>query len=267
MKYCRFQAPDGIHCGIIETVAGREVITQVAAPTTDDPFCAEHMRPTVTHLPLADTPLLAPVMPSKIICVGRNYREHAAELGNEVPKELVIFLKPPSAVIGPGAAIVRPRVSRRVDYEGELAVVMGKTCRQVRDDEDVRPYVRGYTCLNDVTARDLQPKTGQWTRAKGFDTFCPIGPVVSDELDPWAGVELETRVNGEVRQRGNTRQFVFSLDAIIRFVSQVMTLFPGDVIATGTPAGVGPLKAGDTVEVSVPGIGTLANPVTDQPAQ
>jgi len=148
-----------------------------------------------------------------------------------------------------------------VDHEGELGVVIGKLCRNLREDADVRPYIRGYTCVNDVTARDLQKKDGQWTRAKGFDTFCPVGPVISDEVDPWAGLGVETRVNGEVRQRGNTREFIFSLDAIIRYVSRVMTLFPGDLIATGTPAGVGPLKAGDVVEVTVEGVGTLRNPV------
>jgi 2-keto-4-pentenoate hydratase/2-oxohepta-3-ene-1,7-dioic acid hydratase in catechol pathway len=263
MKYCRFQSPDGIHCGLVERVGGKEVITQVAAAQGGDPFCTGY-RPTVTHLPLAETRLLAPVVPSKIVCVGRNYREHAKELGNEPPTELLIFLKPPSAVIAPGEPIRRPRVSERVDHEGELGVVIGKVCRNLRDDADVRGYIRGYTCVNDVTARDLQKKDGQWTRAKGFDTFCPVGPVITDEVDPWAGLGVETRVNGEVRQRGNTRDFIFSLDAIIRYVSRVMTLLPGDLIATGTPAGVGPLKAGDVVEVSVEGIGTLKNPVTDE---
>ena len=262
MRYCRFQSPDGIHCGIVEQVGGKEVITQVAAAQGGDPFCTGY-HPTVTHLPLAETRLLAPTLPSKVVCVGRNYREHAKELGNEVPAELLIFFKPPSAVVAPGEAIRRPRISERVDHEGELGVVIGKTCRNLRDDEDVRAYVRGYTCVNDVTARDLQKKDGQWTRAKGFDTFCPVGPVISDEVDPWAGLGVETRVNGEVRQRGNTRDFIFSLDAIIRYISRVMTLFPGDLIATGTPAGVGPLKAGDVVEVTVEGVGTLKNPVMD----
>ena len=260
MRYCRFESPDGIHCGLVERVGGNEVIRQIAAASGSDPFCAD-FHPTLTHLPLAETRLLAPAVPSKIVCVGRNYREHAKELGNEPPSELLIFLKPPSAVIAPGEAIRRPRVSERVDHEGELGVVIGKLCRKVRDDEDVRAYIRGYTCVNDVTARDLQKKDGQWTRAKGFDTFCPMGPVITDEVDPWAGVTVETRVNGELRQRGNTRDFIFSLDAIIRDVSRVMTLHPGDLIATGTPAGVGPLQAGDTVEVTVEGVGTLKNPV------
>ncbi|MGH9492412.1 MAG: fumarylacetoacetate hydrolase family protein [Terriglobales bacterium] len=258
MKYCRFQSGSGACYGLIESYGGREVITPLL-----DPFAAEPVRAQMVHFPLAEARLLAPVTPSKIVCVGRNYREHAKELGNEPPAELLIFLKPPSSVIGPGAEIRRPRVSQRVDYEGELGVVIGKECRQLGDADDVRPYIRGYTCVNDVTARDLQERDGQWTRAKGFDTFCPIGPVISDELDPWAGVEVETRVNGQVRQRGNTRDFLFSLDAIIRYVSGVMTLVPGDVISTGTPAGVGPLQAGDVVEVSVQGVGTLRNVVAN----
>jgi 2-keto-4-pentenoate hydratase/2-oxohepta-3-ene-1,7-dioic acid hydratase in catechol pathway len=256
MKYCRFQSESGGCYGLIESYCGREVITPIC-----DPFAREPARAQMVHLPFEEARLLAPVTPSKIVCVGRNYREHAKELGNEVPAELLIFLKPSSSVIGPGAEIRRPQVSKRVDYEGELGVVMGRECRGLRDSDDVRPYIRGYTCVNDVTARDLQNSDGQWTRAKGFDTFCPIGPVVSDELDPWAGVEVETRVNGQVRQQGNTRDFIFSLDAIIRYVSGVMTLVPGDVISTGTPAGVGPLQAGDVVEVSVQGVGTLRNPV------
>jgi 2-keto-4-pentenoate hydratase/2-oxohepta-3-ene-1,7-dioic acid hydratase in catechol pathway len=262
VRYCRFQSPDGVHCGIVERVGGNEVINQVATAQGSDPFCTE-FHPTLTHLPLAQTKLLAPTVPSKIVCVGRNYREHAKELGNEPPTELLIFFKPPSAVIAPGEPIRRPKVSERVDHEGELGVVIGKTCRNLRDDDDVRGYIRGYTCVNDVTARDLQKKDGQWTRAKGFDTFCPVGPVITDEVDPWAGLGVETRVNGEVRQRGNTREFIFSLDAIIRYISRVMTLLPGDLIATGTPAGVGPLKAGDVVEVTVEGVGTLKNPVAD----
>ncbi len=264
MKYCRFRTEDGVHSGVIETIAGREVITQIAAPThAGDPFCGP-FDPTITHLPLEATELAAPVVPSKIVCVGRNYREHARELGNPVPEKLIIFLKPPSSVIGPGEKIVRPSISERVDYEGELALVIGRKCHQLRDDEDVRSYIRGYTCLNDVTARDLQRADGQWTRGKGFDTFCPLGPVVCDAPDPWRGVQVQTHVNGQLRQDGNTRDFLFSLDAIIRHIAQAMTLFPGDVIATGTPAGVGTLSAGDVVEVTVEGVGTLRNPVVDE---
>lgn len=264
MRYCRFQAENGAHFGVIESFGGREVITQVIAPYPEAPCPPGELHTTGTHLPLAETRLLAPVIPSKIICVGRNYRAHVEELGNEVPVELLIFLKPPSAVIGPGEAIVRPAISQRVDHEGELGVVIGKRCHNLRDDEDVRAYIRGCTCVNDVTARDLQRKDDQWTRAKGFDTFCPVGPIVSDEIDPWAGIGVETRLNGELKQQGNTRQFIFSLDAIIRCASRVMTLLPGDLIATGTPAGVGPLRAGDVVEVTVEGVGTLKNPVVDE---
>jgi len=260
MKYCRFQTEDGIHCGVIETVAGHEVINQVAAARADDLFCTQS-RLTMTHLPLSSTRLLAPVMPSKIVCVGRNYREHARELGNEPPVEPLIFFKPPSSVIGPEENVVYPAISERVDYEGELAVVIGKRCRNLGPDEDVRSYIRGYTCLNDMTARDLQKKDGQWWRAKGFDTSCPVGPVVSDELDPWNGVILETRVNGDLKQRGNTADFIFPLDHIIRYCAQFMTLMPGDVLATGTPAGVGAVKLGDVMEVTIAGIGTLRNRV------
>jgi len=153
-----------------------------------------------------------------------------------------------------------------VDFEGELGVVVAKSCYKVGAEDDVRPYILGYTCVNDVTGRDLQSKDGQWTRAKGFDTFCPVGPLVSDEIDPWAGVGVETRLNSEVRQHGNTRDFIFSLDVIIRYISQVMTLLPGDLIATGTPKGVGPMVAGDVVEVGVEGVGTLKNPVVDEDA-
>ena len=170
----------------------------------------------------------------------------------------------PGFVLAPGASILRPNVSQRVDYEGELGVVISKTCRHVGADEDVRPYILGYTCVDDVTARDLQEKDGQWTRAKGFDTFCPVGPVVVTGLDPWAGVSVETRVNGAIRQQGKTTDFIFALDAVIRHISQVMTLLPGDLIATGTPKGVGPILAGDVVEVTVEGVGTLRNPVVNE---
>jgi len=176
----------------------------------------------------------------------------------------LLFFKPPSALLAPGKKILRPRVSQRTDYEGELGVVIARHCHKLKPDEDVRSYILGYTAVNDFTARDLQNKDSQWTRAKGFDTFCPVGPLVTDEIDPWAGVTVETRVNGQVRQRGNTRDFIFPLDAIIRYAAGVMTLLPGDLIATGTPEGVGPVVAGDVVEVTVEGVGTLRNPVGDE---
>ncbi len=263
MKYCRFQLDDDTHYGLVEPVAGREMITRILTLADESEPMEEAQSRRTQPLELGEARLLAPVSPSKIICVGRNYREHAKELGNEPPTDILIFLKPPSSLLSPGQEIRRPVISQRVDYEGELGVVIGRRCRKVRDDEDVRPFIRGYTGVNDVTARDLQKKDGQWSRAKGFDTFCPVGPVVSDEPDPWAGVRVETRVNGEVRQQGSTSDFIFPLDAIIRYISQAMTLFPGDLIATGTPAGVGPLQAGEVVEVSVEGVGTLRNPVVD----
>ena len=209
--------------------------------------------------PVAEVKFLPPSNPSKIVCVGRNYAEHAKELGNETPKEPLIFLKPPSAVIAPEDPIVLPAISQRVDYEGELAVVTGRRCRNLGPADDASAYIAGYTCLNDVTARDLQKRDGQWTRGKGFDTFCPFGPVLETNLDPRATVE--TFVNGMSKQHACVAEMIFSLDVIIRYIAQVMTLEPGDVIATGTPAGVGPLARGDVVEVNVSGIGILRNSV------
>jgi 2-keto-4-pentenoate hydratase/2-oxohepta-3-ene-1,7-dioic acid hydratase in catechol pathway len=200
------------------------------------------------------------VVPTKIICIGRNYADHAKELGNEVPpSEPLIFLKPPSAVIPPEAAIVRPPQSQRVDFEGELAIVIARKAKDVSRAQ-WRDYVLGFTCANDVTARDLQKKDVQFTRGKSFDTFCPVGPVIETDLDPSA-LRIVTRVNGEVKQDGNTRDMIFKCDVIIEFITSVMTLCPGDVILTGTPAGVGPLNSGDVVEVEIEGIGTLRNHV------
>ncbi len=261
MRYCRFTAPEGPTFGIIQNLNGADHITHTAGiGAIPDVLGAQKISPST----LASVTLLAPVQPSKIVCVGRNYAEHAKEFGNEVPPDLIIFLKPPTSLLDPGAKIVRPsRLSQRVDFEGELAAVIGKTCHKLGEAEDVRPYIAGYTCSNDVTARDLQRKDGQWTRGKSFDTFCPVGPVVTDEIDPWRGVQVETRVNGVVKQSASTTSFIFPMDVIIRFIAQVMTLVPGDLIMTGTPAGVGPLVAGDQVSVSIQGIGTLTNPVVD----
>ena len=198
--------------------------------------------------------------PSKIVCVGRNYVEHARELGNEVPVQPLIFFKPPSAVVADGEPIVLPPESERVEHEGEIAVVIGRAARRVSAD-DAWSYVAGVAPLNDVTARDLQKTDGQWTRAKGFDTFCPIGRVVPlDGIDRDA-LEVVCRVNGQERQRGRVAEMAFPIPALIAYISGVMTLEPGDVIATGTPAGVGPLRDGDVVEVEIPGVGTLQNPV------
>jgi 2-keto-4-pentenoate hydratase/2-oxohepta-3-ene-1,7-dioic acid hydratase in catechol pathway len=261
MKYCRFSSPDGPKYGLIQGLNGQDQITHTTAGVEIPDFSGAQK---VSPVPLSSVALLAPVQPSKIVCVGRNYADHAKEFGNEVPPDLIIFLKPPTSLLAPGAKIVRPmRLSQRVDFEGELAAVIGKTCHKLNEGADVRPYIAGYTCSNDVTARDLQRKDGQWTRGKSFDTFCPVGPVVTDEIDPWRGVQVETRVNGVVKQSASTMLFIFPMDVIIRFISKVMTLLPGDLIMTGTPAGVGPLLAGDQVSVSIQGIGTLTNPVVD----
>ncbi len=228
----------------------------------DGPFAGARKR-TGRSWPLAEVRLVAPIVPTKVVCQGRNYVEHAAELNNPVPKEPLIFLKPPSSVIGPDEPILLPLISKRVDFEGEIAAVIGRTCSQLADGDAVAPFLLGYTCLNDVTARDLQKADGRFTRAKGFDTFCPLGPVIETDFN-LAAASVETRVNGERRQFGRTSEMIFSVDAIIRWVSRIMTLEPGDVVATGTPAGVGPLAPGDVVEVAVSGIGTLRNPVASR---
>jgi 2-keto-4-pentenoate hydratase/2-oxohepta-3-ene-1,7-dioic acid hydratase in catechol pathway len=266
MKYCRFHWNGEAHYGLVESVAGRDSIVRLLlTPPEEADGDMESLRTRrIEAIPLAEAALLPPVRPSKIVCVGRNYREHAAELGHDVPTEPLIFLKATSALLAPGGTVRRPKLSQRVDHEGELGVVIGKTCYQPPADADIRQYILGYTCVNDVTARDLQNKDGQWSRAKGFDTFCPVGPLVTDEIDPWTGIGVETRVNGDVRQQGNTRDFIFALDVVIRYIAQAMTLFPGDLIPTGTPAGVGPMVAGDEVEVSVEGVGTLKNPIAEE---
>lgn len=261
MRYCKFPTSDGPQYGEVQTQSGQDVIVRRIPPPVEDHACVFHeedMQP----IPLGEARLLPPVSPSKIVCVGRNYREHAKELGNEVPADILIFLKPPSALLAPEGKVVMPRLSQRVDYEGELAVVIGQKCRNATESEALS-FIRGYTCANDVTARDLQKSDGQWTRGKGFDTFCPVGPFVSDDVSP-AALDVETRVNGEVRQKGNTRDFIFSLASVIRYISSVMTLLPGDLILTGTPAGVGPLKEEDRVEVSISGLGTLTNFVVSE---
>jgi 2-keto-4-pentenoate hydratase/2-oxohepta-3-ene-1,7-dioic acid hydratase in catechol pathway len=209
--------------------------------------------------PLAGVELLAPCRPSKIVCVGRNYAEHASEMGNEPPKEPLLFFKPPSAVIDPGASIVYPRQSSRVDFEGELGVVIGRRCRNVARATAL-DAVLGYTIVNDVTARDLQKSDGQWARAKGFDTFAPIGPWIVSDFD-WRDARLTTYLNGSVKQDASTASMLFDVPALIEYVSAAFTLEPGDVIATGTPSGVGPMQAGDIVAVEIEGIGTLTNRV------
>lgn len=199
------------------------------------------------------------VRPSKIVCVGKNYREHAREMGGEVPPEPLLFLKPPSAVIGNGEPIVLPRLSQHVEHEAEIAVVVGDRLRRATEEEAMRG-VAGFTCLNDVTARDWQKRESQWARAKGFDTFCPVGPALVRGLD-WRSLEVIGRVNGVVRQHGRAAEMAYGIPFLLAHISQVMTLEPGDVVATGTPAGVGRLAPGDLVEVEIPGVGVLANPV------
>jgi 2-keto-4-pentenoate hydratase/2-oxohepta-3-ene-1,7-dioic acid hydratase in catechol pathway len=261
MKICRFvqSHPSSQSAGTQSTVPAFGIIEgdQVRELTNAPWVNLAHSG--ATH-PLAGVRLVAPVAPSKIVCVGRNYAAHAAELGNEIPKEPMIFLKPPSSIIGPGDAIVLPKYSQRVEHEGEIAIVIGKTCSHLGDNENPLSYVFGYTCANDVTARDLQKSDVQFTRAKGFDTFCPIGPHIETELDP-ANVIVETRVNHDLRQSGSTSLMIYPCAFHVRWISRMMTLLPGDVISTGTPSGVGPLAAKDTVEVSVTGIGVLRNPV------
>jgi 2-keto-4-pentenoate hydratase/2-oxohepta-3-ene-1,7-dioic acid hydratase in catechol pathway len=215
---------------------------------------------TDTIVSLSEVRLHAPVAPSKVVCVGRNYLEHAAELGNKMPDQPLLFLKAPSAIIASGDCIDLPPESQQVEHEGELGVVIRREARALRDDEDPLDYVLGYTCVNDVTARDLQRKDVQFTRAKSFDTFCPVGPFIVDELDP-LNLVVTTRLNGTTKQNGRTADMAFSVPFLIRYIANIMTLYPGDLIATGTPAGVSPMKDGDVVEVEIEGIGVLRNAV------
>ena len=216
--------------------------------------------PTETVVAWDQARLLAPVIPTKVVCVGRNYADHAAEMGSEVPERPILFLKPPTSVVGPLQGVRYPPDSERVDHEAELAVVIGKVTRNV-DIEDVGPHILGYTAANDVTARDLQRLDGQWTRGKGFDTFCPLGPAIDTDLDPQESLSIICRVNGEIRQSGTTSDMVFGVGELVSYISRVMTLLPGDVVLTGTPEGVGPVEPGDRMEVEIEGIGTLINPV------
>lgn len=206
-----------------------------------------------------DVKLVAPVTPQKIVCVGRNYAEHAAELGNEIPPEPLIFLKPTSSLVGPEEPVIYPSISERVDHEGELALVIGQRCRYLAE-EDADEVIFGYTVANDVTARDLQKKDGQWTRGKGFDTFCPVGPWIDTQFNP-VNRPIRCLVNDMVRQDGNTGLMIYSIGRVLAFVTQFMTLEPGDLILTGTPAGVGPVQPGDMMTVEVGGLGVLSNPV------
>ncbi len=211
-------------------------------------------------VPIGEVRILAPTLPSKIVAVGVNYKAHALERGRGLPSEPLLFLKPPSALIGPGDAIVHPPMSARVDFEGELALVIRKTAARLKDDDPVEDYILGYTCFNDVTARDLQDKDVQFTRAKSFDTFAAAGPCIATGLDP-GRLALKTFVNGKLRQSGHTSDLIFPVPVLVRFISRIMTLLPGDIITTGTPSGIGPLAPGDRVDVQIEGIGTLSNHV------
>ena len=211
-------------------------------------------------VPIGEVKLLPPIRPTKIICVGLNYKSHAIESRKEMPKEPLLFLKPPTSIIGPNDIIVYPKMSKRIDYEGELAVIIKKKAYQIDDNEDIFSYILGYTCFNDVTARDIQQREMHNTRAKSFDTFAPIGPCIATELDP-SKLRIKTFLNGKLRQSGNTRNLIYSVPFLVKFISHVMTLMPGDVISTGTPSGVGPMSPGDRVDVQIEGIGTLSNTV------
>ncbi|MEN8614995.1 fumarylacetoacetate hydrolase family protein [Dehalogenimonas sp. THU2] len=251
MNIVRFTAPDNSeHYGVLEG----DTVKALAAP----PFKGIEFSGLV--YPLDSVKLLAPCAPSKIVCLGVNYHGHAKEMGHTIPDAPLIFLKPSTAVIGPEADIIYPPSSQRVDYEAELAVVIKKPVWRV-SREAARDSILGYTCFNDVTARDLQKQDGQWTRAKGFDTFAAVGPWITTGIDP-SSLTVETWLNGERKQHGNTVDLIYPIDYLIHFVSHVMTLLPGDVIATGTPSGIGPMHPGDTVEVRIEGIGTLRNYVT-----
>jgi len=247
MKIVRFTAEHKTKYGILNG--------ELVQVIEDKPF--RYLKPTDHYYQLSEVKLLPPCTPSKIVALGLNYRSHAEEFNAPLPNAPLIFLKPSTAVIGPDADIVYPASSTRVDYEGELAVVIKKPVWRV-SIEDALDYVLGYTCFNDVTTRDLQAKDKQWTRAKSFDTFAPIGPCIQTELDP-GNVYVETYLNGELKQRGNTSDLIFTVPELINFISNVMTLLPGDIIATGTPSGIGPMYAGDTVEIKIEPIGTLRN--------
>ncbi len=252
MKICRFLQENRIFFG--------QLRNGFISPLPKGLIEAETIK---KEIPASEVKLLPPVTPSKIVCVGRNYADHARELGNSIPKEPLLFLKAPSSLITNSEAIILPLQSSRVEHEGELAVIISRKCRKLSPADNPFDYILGYACLNDVTARDLQKKDIQFTRAKSFDTFCPISDFVETELDT-LDLSIQTIVNGEIRQNGRTSQMIFPIDFLIRYISQCMTLMPFDIIATGTPAGVGPLKDGDICEVKIQGLGILKNPVISE---
>ncbi len=249
MKIVRYQDGSLVKYGVIEGDSIREM--------EDDPFGHFHL--TSKMKKIGEGKLLSPCLPSKIVALGLNYRDHAEEVKLPIPDKPLLFIKPSTSVIGPGEAIIYPKMSKRVDYEAELAVVIGKLAKGV-SEERATDYILGYTCLNDVTARDLQPKDGQWTLSKGFDTFSPMGPWIVTDIDPHH-LDISSYLNGEKRQHSNTKNLIFGCHQLVSFISRVMTLLPGDVIATGTPSGIGPMAIGDQVEVVIEGIGSLSNHV------
>jgi 2-keto-4-pentenoate hydratase/2-oxohepta-3-ene-1,7-dioic acid hydratase in catechol pathway len=261
MKLCRFQVKDkagaAAQAEVFQGTITGDTVRQISGDMLGKWEAAGR------SWPLSDVKLLPPVAPSKIVALGRNYADHAAEFNNQPPKEPLIFLKPPSSLLAPDDPIVLLPGVQRIDYEGELAIVMSRLCHGLRDGADWRPYVLGFTLLNDVSARDYQALDKQWTRAKAFDTFCPLGPAIETEFDVTKGT-IETLLNGVRKQYAPFTDMLFPVDVIIPWVSRVMTLLPGDVIATGTPAGVGPMKAGDVVEIRVPGVGALRNPTVNR---
>ncbi|GAA1142012.1 fumarylacetoacetate hydrolase family protein [Kribbella jejuensis] len=258
MRIARFSVDDEPKYGVVETDDPEGLVGTVNVLDSDPLYRSAQF--TGEKLQLADVRLLAPVIPrSKVVCVGRNYAAHAAELGNDVPKEPLIFLKPNTSVIGPRDGIVYPEQTNDLHFEGELAIVIGRIVRDL-PKERVNEAIFGYTIANDVTARDLQKSDGQWARAKGYDTFCPLGPWISTELDV-SDLRISTELNGEPRQDGRTSQFIFDIPEVLAYITSFTTLLPGDVVLTGTPAGVGPMLPGDEVSVSVEGIGTLTNKV------
>jgi len=257
VRIARFAKGDGVAYGVVEGEAGQTIAELHGHPFGVDP---SGVRFTGQRYPLAEVRLLAPVLPSKVVAVGRNYAGHIREMGAEPPAEPILFLKPSTSVTGPSDRIAYPvKLTDRVDYEGELAVIIGRLCREV-PKERADDVIFGYTCANDVTARDLQLKDGQWTRAKGFDTFCPLGPWMETGTDP-SDLGITTTVNGDVRQHARTSELLWDVPSLIEYVSSVMTLLPGDVLLTGTPEGVGPLTDGDEVSVTIESIGTLTNKV------
>lgn len=252
MRFARLLYEDEEYCGIIHG----DDITLLEGDIFD------YFSETNIHVPLGSAKLLPPCEPTKIVAVGLNYADHAKEMGDKIPKFPALFIKPSSSVIGHGDDIIYPPMSKQVDYEAELAIVIGKTSSYVSEDE-AKNYIFGYTCLNDVTARDLQKIDPQWTRAKGFDTFAPIGPWIETDLNP-DNAEIKLKLNGEIKQHSNTSNFIFKTNTLVSKISEIMTLYSGDIITTGTPSGIGPMKPGDTVEVDIDGIGILKNTIKEK---